>query len=87
MRTHRPVRLLAATMISSATLALSATPASAAAHHLSGRQALAAPNPVCLDATNNRANGTNPHLYRCANHPNQQWVIHNGQIKVEDTLS
>ncbi|MEV6153439.1 hypothetical protein AB0L53_24120 [Nonomuraea sp. NPDC052129] len=83
-----PVRLLAATVISAASLTLAAAPVSAATQHLNGTQAAsAAPTPMCLDATDNRANGTAVRLWTCVNHRNQKWVIQGGQVKVEDTLS
>ncbi|MEV4222197.1 hypothetical protein [Nonomuraea sp. NPDC049725] len=49
--------------------------------------ASAAPRQVCLDATNSRADNTDVRLWTCLNHPNQKWVVQNGQIKVEDTLT
>jgi hypothetical protein len=78
LNANHSARLLAATIIGAATLTLAAaTPVSASA----------AQNAVCLDTTNSRANNTNVRLWQCINHPNQKWVIQNGQIKVEDTLS
>jgi hypothetical protein len=87
MHPQPPARLLAATVISATALTLTAAPVSAATHHLSGTQAAsAAPNPVCLDATNSRADNTKVRLWGCVNHTNQKWVIQGGQIKVEDTI-
>ncbi|GGQ22969.1 hypothetical protein BKA00_005951 [Actinomadura coerulea] len=68
-------------------LALAATaavPATAAAASTPQR---AAQDPVCLDATNSRADNTNVRLWRCMNHANQKWVIRDGQIIVADTLT
>ncbi|RKS73443.1 ricin-type beta-trefoil lectin protein [Actinomadura pelletieri DSM 43383] len=67
------------------TVAAMATGLVAAASASTPQRALAAP--VCLDATNSRADNTNVRLWSCLNHPNQKWVIRDGQIIVADTLA
>ncbi|MEU7856212.1 RICIN domain-containing protein [Nonomuraea sp. NPDC049141] len=78
--------LLAGAVAAIALSAVTALPAAAAAQQLATHTALAGP-PMCLDATNARTNGTRVHLWQCANHTNQKWVIDNGLIEVEDTLT
>ncbi|MFF5265187.1 hypothetical protein ACFY4C_40420 [Actinomadura viridis] len=67
-----------------AVAAIATVPAAAAAASTPQR---AVSDPVCMDATNSRANNTNVRLWSCLNHPNQKWVIRDGQIIVADTLS
>lgn len=78
-------RLLAGTIAAAAVSALTALPAAASVQRPTGRTALAGP-PVCLDASNDRANGTRVYLLQCLGNTNQRFVIDNGLIKVEDTI-
>ena len=78
-------RLLAGTIAAAAVSALIALPAAASVQRPTGRTALAGP-PVCLDASNDRVNGTQVYLLQCLRNTNQRFVIDNGLIKVEDTI-
>ncbi|MEV4399315.1 RICIN domain-containing protein, partial [Nonomuraea sp. NPDC049607] len=72
-------RLLATSAV--AVVAVAVAPAAASTAH-----AAQAGPPVCLDATNSRADNTVVRLWTCLDHPNQKWVVQNGHIKVEDTI-
>ncbi|MFI7476101.1 ricin-type beta-trefoil lectin domain protein, partial [Nonomuraea sp. NPDC049646] len=49
--------------------------------------AAAAPNPMCIDVTNDRGNGVRIYQWECqSNNNNQRFVIDGGQIKIKDTL-
>jgi hypothetical protein len=78
-------RLLAGTIAAAAVSALTALPAAASVQRPTGRTALAG-RPVCLDASNDRVNGTQVYLLQCLRNTNQRFVIDNGLIKVEDTI-
>ncbi|MEV6157902.1 RICIN domain-containing protein [Nonomuraea sp. NPDC052129] len=82
-------RLLAGALASAALTAITALPATASAQpptgHTAARTALAGP-PMCIDATNDRTNGTQVRLWQCMNHANQKFVIDESHIKVEDTF-
>jgi hypothetical protein len=79
-------RLLAAGAITAAVGAVTALPAVASAQQPADHAALAGP-PVCVDATNDRADNTKVRLWRCLDHANQKFVIDDSHIKVKDTLS
>ena len=75
-------RLLAGTIAAAAVSALTALPAAASVQRPTGRTG----HPVCLDASNDRVNGTRVYLLQCLGNTNQRFVIDNGLIKVEDTI-
>ncbi|MEV4251397.1 hypothetical protein AB0J63_49445, partial [Streptosporangium canum] len=43
-------------------------------------------SPVCIDATNERADNTGVRLWQCMDHANQRFVFDGSQIKVKDTI-
>ena len=45
-----------------------------------------AATPMCLDVGKTRNNNDGVKIWKCAEHPNQRFVISDGHIKVEDTI-